>query len=112
MQFGKNRFLMLDNRELNYKKIVAGIVFAALIVTIAKLFFENSSLEGKLSLATHNVETLSTQLSQSQADLKAKEDLFRQQMEQLKAEGDNRTAAFAKQAAKCVPLMQKFDVKN
>lgn len=112
MEFGKNRFLMLDNPSLNYKKLIAGSLALLLLAIIGKLWFDASSLESKLLAANRNIESLTAQLTTTQDNLKAQADQFKQQMELLKSDGDARTAAFAKQAAKCVPLMQKFDVKN
>lgn len=112
MEFGKNRFLMLDNHSINYKKLLAGGLALITLIIIGKLWFDANSLESKLLTANHNIELLTTQLTNSQDNLKAQAEQFKQQMDQLKSDGDTRTAAFAKQAAKCVPLMQKFDVKN
>ena len=112
MEFGKNRFLMLDNHSINYKKFVAGAFALLLLVIIGKFWLDANALESKLLTANRNIETLTNQLASSQDNLKAQAEEFKRQTELLKSDGDNRTAAFAKQAAKCVPLMQKFDVKN
>jgi hypothetical protein len=112
MEFGKNRFLMLDNHSIEYKKFIVGGLALLLLAAIGKLWFDANSLEAKLLTANRNIETLTNQLASSQDNLKAQAEEFKRQTELLKSDGDSRTAAFAKQAAKCVPLMQKLDVKN
>lgn len=111
MEFGSHRHLLtnLDKTKIVFICVTAIAVCTSIATTL--LFLKNISLDRALE----NEQQQATKLN---ADLKASNnalDNLRTEFQALTAEKDQaseqRVGAFAKQAAKCIPIMQKFGVQ-
>jgi len=91
--------------------VALSIALIGSLIATSMLFTKNYSLNNQLLNEQQKVAKLTTDLQSSNDTL----DSFRTQC-QLQADANDkaneqRVGAFAKQAAKCVPIMQKFGVQ-
>lgn len=95
-------------------KIIIVLLVIALIgayVKLAQSIRENQKLRAEVKTAYSEVEQLKSDIVQTRHD---KEIAVQQEKDYcglLTTENEERVAAFAKQAAKCIPLIKRFDIK-
>ena len=95
-------------------KIIVVLLVVALIgagVKLARSIRENQTLREEVKTAYSEIEQLKSDIVQTRHD---KEIAVQQEKDYCRlfiTENEERVAAFAKQAAKCIPLIKRFDIK-
>lgn len=111
MQFGSHRHLIMDLDKSKIAFIAVTVIAISTTITASMLLMKNLALDKALESEQKQVTKLSMDLKASTDAL----DNFRRESQAQRAANDQaseqQVGAFAKQAAKCVPIMQKFGVQ-
>jgi ribosomal protein S13 len=95
------------------KTIIMLLMIALLGVGVkwAQSILENQKLQEEIKVANLEIERLKSNIVQAKQD---KEIAVQQEQDRCKVlttENEERIGAFATQAAKCIPLMKRFDIQ-
>ena len=113
MEFGIHRKLLTSesfNRR-NLVRLVAVSLILGALTSISYLLFELRAESQLRQAAEANVSELEDQVTTIKALYAAKQSESQAACENAQKGQEERVGAFAKQAAKCVPLMQKFGIQ-
>jgi predicted PurR-regulated permease PerM len=111
MKFGTQQHLLF--KRINKTTIAICMAVVLMIAAIGAIINLAITLHEETSVriaAEIKITQLENELSDATRALKLQNDTFNQQQTASEKANDDKVGAFAKQAAKCVPLMQKFGV--
>lgn len=92
--------------------VVLAITLLGLGGKLALLTLENHKAEQNLKAAQEEISRLKLDIKNAIDDKETAVLKERNVCKGLRAEDEERVAAFAKQAAKCIPIMKRFGIKN
>jgi hypothetical protein len=96
------------------KILIVLLVIALLGVSVkwAQSILENQKLQEEAKSAHLEIERLKGDIAQARQDMEIAMQQEKDHCKALMTENEERTAAFAKQAEKCIPMMKRFGIQH